>query len=205
MKTYLHWWFPALILLAAVILLSIDSHDQRLFRYDRSGVFGEDYWRLITGHFTHLGWSHLVLNMSVMLVFWQLYHRVFPPLIWATLTLLCALGISLAYVFLEPDLEWYVGFSGVLHGLFMAVVITLLLNYLKWKQIRFPWEALFLFAAILGKIIFEQTIGSLSFTTKASGGDVFVNAHLYGAGMGVVLSVLAFSMQKPNAQINSGL
>jgi len=121
---YAHWILPIFVIVVASLLLAIDNSDHELFRYDRLPVFGGEYWRVITGHLSHLGWSHLFLNMVVFLGFWFLFHNVFKLRSWLAIILICSISISLCFLVFDQNLVHYVGFSGVLHGLFIATLWT---------------------------------------------------------------------------------
>ena len=79
--------------------------------------------------------------------------------------------IDLGFVLLEPQLEWYVGLSGVLHGALAAGAIG-------WWQHESRPLALALTLVLIGKLAWEQWHGALPLS-----GDmpVVVDAHLYGA------------------------
>ena len=175
--------------MVAIGLQALDSVDQNLFRYERSVLESAEIWRVLTGHFIHLGWSHLLLNMSVFLIFWYLFQDLFSNRVWVFTILFCALGISVFFLFFDTVLQDYVGFSGVLHGLFFIAAIITVDSYRKTQTTPFPWESGILLIAILLKITYEQIAGPVELTQKASGGDVIVNAHLFGVIMGLILFI----------------
>lgn len=189
MKNYLHSILLAAIIVLAILLQAVDSVEQTLFRYDREAVFSGEYWRLLSAHFTHLGWSHLFLNMVVFIPFWFLFKGVFKFQHWLIIIVVCSIGISICFAFFDLILERYVGFSGVLHGLFMAVALKNILQYKRSSPATIPWEAIVIFLGIIAKITYEQIVGAVPMTQKASGGIVIVNAHLYGTILGAFLAV----------------
>jgi hypothetical protein len=79
---------------------------------------------------------------------------------------------------LDPSVLWYVGLSGVLHGLVAAGALALVVRR----------QAL---GAVLGvclgaKLVFEQIVGPVPFTAESVGGPVVVAAHLYGSAGGIL-------------------
>jgi rhomboid family GlyGly-CTERM serine protease len=86
--------------------------------------------------------------------------------------------IDLGLYFLDPRIDWYVGLSGVLHGLMAAGALLLLL--------RGETLGALLAIGLCGKLIYEQAFGALPFTARSTGGAVIVAAHLYGAAGGFV-------------------
>jgi len=89
-----------------------------------------------------------------------------------------AVVIDLGFVLFEPQLLWYVGLSGVLHGALAAGAIA-------WWQHETRPLALALTAILAGKLSWEQWHGALPLS-----GDmpVIVDAHLYGAIGGLVVA-----------------
>jgi hypothetical protein len=83
-------------------------------------------------------------------------------------------------VLLEPQLEWYVGLSGVLHGALAAGAIG-------WWRHESRALALALTVVLVGKLAWEQWHGALPLS-----GDmpVVVDAHLYGAVGGALVGGL---------------
>jgi rhomboid family GlyGly-CTERM serine protease len=91
-------------------------------------------------------------------------------------------GIDLGLWFFDPDLDWYVGLSGVLHGILIAGAFV--------GMRRGSVEAAALGVLVVGKIIWEQLSGPLPGSASLAGGSVVVNAHLYGAIAGALTAAL---------------
>jgi rhomboid family GlyGly-CTERM serine protease len=146
-------------------------------RYERAAVLDGEVWRLLTGHLVHLGWAHLAMNLAGLGLIWLLFGRVYSALQWTVLFVACALGISLGFMLFRPELVWYVGLSGVLHGLFVAgAVAGIFAGY------RAEW---LLLGLLVLKLFWEQYFGPLASTEQMIGGLVIVDAHLYGALIGL--------------------
>jgi rhomboid family GlyGly-CTERM serine protease len=124
-------WAPATrwiggVLLAALLLgLSMfEASVNVLLRFDREGVARGEIWRLASGHFVHLDWQHAALNVAALALIVALFGPLFTPVGWLLLT-----GCSIAVIdaglwWLEPEIGWYVGLSGVLHGLLAAAALA---------------------------------------------------------------------------------
>ena len=141
-------------------------------------------WRAITCHLTHLGWSHLLLNVFGLIGVWSLYGNAFNAVTWTIIFLLCAIGISIGFGIFDSKLEHYVGLSGVLHGL-LGAGATYHLFSKKRREPGFPIESLFVLAALCLKVSYEKLVGSVPITRAMSGGEVVINSHLYGAIIGI--------------------
>jgi rhomboid family GlyGly-CTERM serine protease len=159
--------------------LSLGGDTARVWlRYERSGLVAGEAWRLLTGHVVHLGWGHLALNLAALGVLARLFENVLGRLEWLLVTVAAAAAIDLGLYFISSGTEWYVGFSGVLHGLLVAGSLKLIVA----RETTGP----FLLGLILIKLIWEQLGGPLPYSELTSGGAVIVQAHLYGAVGGLV-------------------
>lgn len=162
-----------------VILFGLGGEEIRLaLRYERGAIVGAEYWRLLSAHLVHLGWSHLLLNLAGFLMVWMLFSQGFTVMAWVLISLACVAAMDIGFFFFDPDLHWYVGLSGLLHGLFVAGALSEIRRGLR--------EGYTLFAFVVAKLVWEQTVGPVPLTQETSGGPVIVNAHLYGAIGGLV-------------------
>lgn len=171
--SFLKWRLPAFILLASLLFELSGTAGRLVLRFDRADIESFELWRLLTGHLVHLGWSHFLLNAAGLVLVWLLVAGSYSEKHWIALMLLSIAGIDAGLWFLDPDLRWYVGFSGALHGMLMAAVIAEARNG--------SVEAVVLGIVLIGKIAWEQFMGPLPGSTEVAGGSVVVNAHLYGA------------------------
>lgn len=180
-------WF--LGLLAAVLVLSWvgDEPLRHALRYERTAVLQGEYWRLLTGHFVHGTTAHLVLNLAGLTIVAVLFARDYSLGEWLLILLLSIATIDAGFVFYEPQLDWYVGFSGVLHGALAAGAIA-------WLRHESRHLALALSLILVGKLAWEQWQGALPFS-----GDmpVIVDAHLYGA-IGGALAAGILWLRRPD-------
>ena len=154
----------------------------------------DEFWRLWTGHWVHVGWIHYALNMVAFaclpFIFPHLKNRyailllvLLPPL------------ISLSFYFCIPQVEAYAGLSGVLHGLYGAAAIYFL---------QFNSERKFAFLVIslaLAKVLWENFMGSLQ-TSQLIGSPVLTEAHWIGLVWGIVLALCYMLYEKLMAQKN---
>ncbi len=116
-------WFPLLlaVVCGALAVLSIDEgrwHD--LFDYRRDAIADGQSWRLVSAHVMHLSVAHAVLDLAgLLLVAWifdaelTARHQVFTCLVGAA-------TIDASLWMLHPEVDRYVGLSGLLHAWFAA-------------------------------------------------------------------------------------
>lgn len=155
-------------------------------RYQRDIILSGEWWRLLTGHLVHLGQSHLLLNLAGLALIGWVFGPGLRALHWLLVLFASWLGLALGFLLLEPQLEWYVGLSGLLHGLLLGALLL--------DEGLDPRARVALILAVFLKLAWEQWTGELPFTATAAGGPVVVDAHLYG-GVGGWLAGIAFRLR----------
>jgi rhomboid family GlyGly-CTERM serine protease len=156
-------------------------------RYQRDAVLGGELWRLVTAHLVHLDLSHALLNAVGATLIWALFARELRPWQWCAIALAAATAIDAGFLLWQPQLHWYVGASGVLHG-------TMAAGTLAQLRRRDP-VSLLLALFLVAKLGYEQLVGALPFESP---GTVVVSAHAYGA-IGGLLMALPFMRTRYNA------
>jgi rhomboid family GlyGly-CTERM serine protease len=151
---------------------------RELLRYARTEIADGQWWRLISGHLVHLGWSHFLMNVAALLLIWMLVGRYLHVTQWLKVLLATLLGIDAGFWLLDTQLIWYVGLSGVLHGMLAAGIVA---GFRESRVEMFAMATL-----LILKLAYEQYIGALPGSAVSAGGAVVVNAHLYGTVSGTV-------------------
>jgi rhomboid family GlyGly-CTERM serine protease len=157
-------------------------------RYERAGLEAGEFWRLLSGQLVHLGTGHLVLNLAALGVLGLLFEDALDRLEWALASLVSAFAIDVGLYWFSGEVQWYVGLSGVLHGLMAAGSLKLLAARAS--------SGLILLSITIGKLLWEQFGGPLPYSELTSGGPVIVDAHLYGA-LGGAAGMLAARIIRP--------
>ena len=177
------WAVPAVILGISIIIMLAGGPVKEWLRYDRVWIGQGEAWRFLTGHLTHLSWSHLALNGAGLLLVWFLIGQSYALSTWIQITLITIATIDIAFWYLNPELYWYVGMSGLLHGFLVAGIIP--------RLRALDIETGILLLLLIAKIGYEQFNGPVPGSETTSGGPVVVDAHLYGALGGVLGAILA--------------
>ncbi len=167
------WLLPLIFIGLSVLLMAFGELGQEALRYDRVWIGQGEGWRLLSGHFVHLSWSHLLLNSVGLLLVWFLVGRNYDWRSWLLVIAVILCVMDLAFWFLSPELYWYVGMSGMLHGLLLAGIAA--------RLPRVDAETAILLILLVLKIGWEQYGGPVPGSETTSGGPVVVDAHLYGA------------------------
>lgn len=161
-------------------------------QFDRGRILGGEYWRLLSGHFVHAGWTHLVINALAALT---IYFGFFSHLRIAELLIgsfFLAILISIALLIFLPELSWYRGLSGLLHGLTV---------YCSLRRV-FEGRRSYLIGAglVWAKVIMESA--GISLTVSAWHGDMSVihQAHLAGALLGTLGAFAAIRKSDSDTQ-----
>ena len=150
-------------------------------QYDRELISVGQWWRLLSGHLVHLSWFHLQDNALALAALWFLFYRFSAGLLFLFELLWCCLGVGVGLYFFSPEVAWYVGLSGALHGLF---VLRVCLDVHSNRRVK---GVLLVLLAI--KLAVEQGYGSW-LDSRSIGGEVVVDAHLYGALTGLIGAVI---------------
>ncbi|HEU4617180.1 MAG TPA: rhombosortase [Gammaproteobacteria bacterium] len=180
-KRELGTWLPTLALVAISAALAAGGEAVRQWgRYDRHALEAGQLWRLVTGHLVHLGPSHLALDLGALVLIRVIVGTAMSGGEWVGATLVSMASIDAGLYFGAPDVGWYVGLSGILHGLFVAGAAALL-----GTDRRF---AAALLVGVAAKLAWEHWAGPLPWSAEATGGTVITAAHFYGAIGGVIFA-----------------
>ena len=182
-----------MILLACVALAAGGDELRELGRYQRDAIENGQYWRLVSGHLVHLGLGHLWPNLVALVIVGALFEGVLGNADLWRVSLASAAAIDLGLYVLEPDVVWYVGLSGVLHGLVAAGALALCL---RRQTLGFV-----LAIGLCAKLGFEQLAGPVPFTAASVGGPVVVASHLYGAAGGLLAEAFARVVRRRRSRV----
>jgi len=171
---------PLLAVAGAALLLQA-AGGLPAWRLER-GLMQAEPWRLLSAHLVHTGWPHLGMNLAGATMVWFLLGPAYTAGQWTMLMLACTAAVDAGLLWHSPGIEWYAGFSGVLHGLLAAGAIASLE--------RAPALARLLLAALVLKLILEQQGGGLAGVSQFIGAPVVIEAHLYGAVAGAAAALI---------------
>ena len=184
----LAWRVPGMVILLALVLMLAGDAGRNWLRFERAGIASGEAWRLVTGHFVHLGISHTILNLAGLILVWLLAGRAYPWQKWLWIMTGSMAAIDLGLWFGAPMLEWYVGLSGLLHGVLAAGIVAGIANR--------SFEAVVVAVLVTGKLAWEQFAGPLPGSEATSGGAVIVDAHLYGVIGGTIVAAALIRVRR---------
>lgn len=128
------------------------------------------------------------MNVAALLLLTWLYGKTYSIKAWCAVFLACSLTISGALLLWVEGFSWYVGLSGVLHGVLVAALAG------GWREHRL--ESAVLATGLIAKLVYEQFIGAVPGSEATAGGAVVVDAHLYGALGGVFIGAALVAVRR---------
>ncbi len=174
------------VLLACLALLAVLACGGQgwtlALRYERLAIAHGEWWRLISGHWVHLGTLHLLADAAGLALLWALYARELSPGGWLLVLACATAAIDAGLWWGEPAVQWYVGISGLLHGAWAAGAAR--------TALRGQGQGWIMLALLAAKLAFEQYEGG---SVLMAGFPVVTMAHVYGA-TGGLLAVAALAL-----------
>jgi rhomboid family GlyGly-CTERM serine protease len=165
------------------ILTALSPQLTHHFQLDFDLVREGQWWRLITGHFTHHGFSHLFWDLIMFVVLSTAcehrHRKLYPYCIGASLLL-----ISTAIAVCCPTMQTYRGLSGIDTGLFVWFILDQVQSSRRANNRPVAIVSLFAVTGLFVKLIYELNTGNTLFVES----DTFVplvESHLAGATTGL--------------------
>lgn len=176
-------WLGLTLLLTCAVILALAATGgpgRRLLEYERGALAAGEWWRLASAHLVHLDLRHAVLNCAGLALMWALFARDYTVRQWLAVLAGSAAAIDAGLWFWSSTVQWYVGSSGVLHGVMAAGTLA----HLRRRE---P-DGWLLAAFLVAKLAWEQGVGPLPLS--GLGPEVVVDAHLYGVAGGIAVAAL---------------
>jgi len=175
-------WLPVSVFILLMTVFQFMGPE--MFRYQTDLIADLQLWRVLTGHWVHVNWMHYAFNMAGLLLCFALTDVKWSVWQWGWRILILTSGISLTFYLWHQNLGWYVGFSGVLFGLYV------LASWASLQYQRLLSSLLLTFIAI--KIILEQYSSVNMTTSSIIGAPVLVDAHLYGVLIALIVLIIQY-------------
>lgn len=168
------------LLLSLIVFISLFPGEATLswLQYQRLAILDGQLFRIFTGHFVHTNTYHGLVNLIglVLIGYLSSYHMGAKD--WWLGLLFSTLLVSGGLLLFDPQLQWYRGLSGVLHGIAVLLI-------LKARQMAGIMRALILLGLVV-KLILEQSQSGFWSSEQLLGAPVIVDAHLFGVVGGIV-------------------
>lgn len=183
-----------LMMFLALLMMGMQWQGNEVWLWLRPGISTGEWWRSYTGHFVHLGWIHLAMNVVAMWLLAVVFAGVLRVSDWIIALLVLPLLISEGLWWSLPGLKAYAGLSGVLHGVF-ALGAFRMLGLASERSTGLAYVLL-----LLLKLVLERVTGETTVTAGLIGGPVLIEAHQFGAAAGVFLAVLQWGGSRLRGQ-----
>ena len=173
-----------LIVIISLVGYLLDGQLRGIFEYNRDLIVHQQYWRLVSAHLMHTNFNHLLLNTGGLILLWALHGEKYSPLNIFLMFVFIGLSISIGIHVFTPELDKYVGLSGLLHGIFIWGACDDIKIGLKSG-----------YAMIIGALIkigHEQYHGPDAALGETINAIVAIDAHLYG----VIAGFIAFMLKQ---------
>ncbi len=154
-------------------------------QYDRQALAAGEWWRVVTGHWTHWSWDHLLWDALVFTGLGAACERYGRARFIAFLAGSVLLVPAAVWAFL-PDMNIYRGLSGLDAGLFIMLAFLMTRESIRegcWSGAAILSLAS---AAFLAKVGYEMAVGQAVFVRTEGLFLPVPIAHLAGAVIGAL-------------------
>lgn len=172
--------YPLLIVISLVMALAQWPALQPFITWDARFIADGQWWRLLSGNFTHTNLIHLGMNTAGLWVIAFFFRSITQAKEWLAVLLVSSLLVGVTL--LASDIQVYLGLSGTLHGLFAYYALKESLSGRKSSWL--------LIVGVLAKVAYECLIGAPESTASMINARVATEAHLVGMLSGLALGLL---------------
>ncbi len=172
---------PITVALLLLFIYFLPEPTKSILTFERTLIIEGQWWRVMTGQWVHWGLGHVVMNVAGVWLVWLLFAEFATGWRYGLTLVLIGCASSIGMLLLAPSIEYYVGFSGVLYGLFAWGSV----QDIK-RKVPFGW---LLFIGVVTKVSYELIFGTTVLIGQ-SADNLAVAAHFYGVVGGIVLALV---------------
>ncbi|WP_394243377.1 rhombosortase [Vibrio astriarenae] len=173
-----------IVALVSVIAIALQFQDPQSYAiWSRQYILDGQWWRIITGHFTHTNVYHMLMNLAA---FWVMTF-VFKPQSGSLSILIILASTSIGLLNFFTPVQEYAGLSSVLHSVFAYYALKEALS-----GYRSSW---LLVIGIVVKVVWEQAYGASESTTQLIEATVAVDAHMFGVIVGLLFALCGYKKE----------
>jgi len=173
---------PIFIIAGAVIFIFNFKFLSELLEFNRI-FFPNEWWRLITAHYTHWNVEHLIYDTGMFILFGFLTLKINEKIFYIILFLV-PLFASLIILIFKPYMMCYRGISGIDTALFTFTVLFFALKSLKNNEYKTFLFCFLAISALTLKTFYESLTGSAFFVSSGFTLEPFT--HLTGIVVGCI-------------------
>lgn len=157
-------------------------------QYDRAAIVAGQWWRVLSGHFTHWSFDHLAWDVAAFVVLAALNERRDRRQFLAC-TILTAVAVSAGVWLARPDMTFYRGLSGIDSGLFVLLTAGFLRDARRQGDRLVTFATVAALAGFGAKTLWEIAAGSTVFVRDAAGFEPLPLAHVIGGTIGLLIAL----------------
>lgn len=177
----------AMMSLLLVLFYSLPDRAHDLLSYQSDLIAAGEWWRLFSGQLLHFELSHLGLNVAGIWVMYLLFAEHAASWRYAILIGTLTLLIGIAMYYFAPSMQYYVGFSAVLYGIFawgacLDIQRKIRLGYL-------------LLVGMVAKVSWEMWQGPIAIGAADTSG-LAVAAHFWGVVSGIIVALAWIAVRR---------
>ncbi|MAD14889.1 MAG: rhombosortase [Alteromonadaceae bacterium] len=181
---------PIIICVIASMLFIAEPSSSMWLAFDRESISQGQWWRVLTGNFLHTNFNHLLLNLAAVVLLWSLHGQYYRTAHYLLMLGVFSFGVSAGIYYFEPEMQWYVGLSGILHGVFV---------WGAYQDIKYDvTSGWILMVGVWAKIANEQIAGPSGSIAELIDASVAIDAHLFGAFCGLLVIICSLIKQQKN-------
>jgi len=181
------WLCPIIIALVSAALYLFQQSALPLLEFSRDAINQGQWWRLLSGNIMHTNHWHLLLNIAGLFMLSHLFGRLFSLRHFIVFSTFNASLVGIMLYYYSTDIDYYVGLSGYLHGLFVYGCLIEIKHGMKSSWL--------LLGAVIAKIGYETLYGASTDMSELINASVATDAHLFGAIIAVPQFLLLMGIQ----------
>jgi rhomboid family GlyGly-CTERM serine protease len=174
---------PLIVGLISIVAFLFEPMASNYFALERTWWSQGNYYQIVSGHFLHTNFIHILFNLLGLLLLWALHGDDYEMASYLGKFLIVCIGISLCMYVFSGEIVWYVGLSGAIHGIFAWGCIRDVEN-----KVFSGWLLLIGLALKVGN---EQLNGAGSLMPNLINASVAIDSHLYGAIIGLLVGIVS--------------
>lgn len=185
---------PAVAVVAIYLLPNFGDY----LEFKRQLIGAGEVWRLLTGHFTHFTFEHLIWDVLTFAVLGVICCKR-SRLEYLTVCVVSVVAISLVAWYACPGMEAYRGLSGIDTALYCYIALTMGGDALYHKHYAVFAGIVSLLIMMFGKTLYELVSGQALFV-HCNQFSALPQAHIAGfISAGLVFMVMFMFKDKKNA------
>jgi rhomboid family GlyGly-CTERM serine protease len=171
-----------LVIITVICLISQFEPTSQALTWDKTLIANGQWWRIVSGNFTHTNLPHLAMNMLALWLINFMFQPNSRQFVLISVVLSAMVGIGLIFT----DLQRYVGLSGTLHGIFAY--------YALGEAVAGRRSSWLLVGSVIVKVMWEQLVGPSPTSASLIKAPIAIDAHLIGLLAGLILLFITHTL-----------